>query len=283
MSGHSRFVNLTKLGQLRGLRARRCRSVRVSPGSPTSARDTELAQGFRAGVCGGLGHVRGGGQHDEVDGSLATEVEEFICGEICTEVLHVPVVFSQCEGSHGRGQCVAFAGECRDDDGAPAPAARVRVVVAEDAFHDGRGPVLVSDRDDSVAPVTTDASHRRHEDLLGDRRHRRTIAGQAIDEITQGTLVTVDESVVGALRELREAGAGPKRPARRRPGALSGESLDVVGIELVSAANPLRWQTTGPNPLVGGLIVDAEPIGGGLQIDRGAGHAPILRSADKYC
>jgi len=172
---------------------------------------------------------------------------------------------------------MALAGECGDGDRASAPAAGVRVVVAEDAFHDRRGSVFVGDRDDSVVPIGTDAAKGRYQDLLGDRGHGRAIAGQAIDEITQGTLVTVDEGAVGALRELPEAGPGPAPPARRGPGALSSESLDIIGIQLVTAANAFCPQTTRPDPLVRRLVVDAESFGGSLQVDRGTGHTSILR------
>ena len=137
--------------------------------------------------------------------------------------------------------------------------------------------MFVGDRDDSVVPTGTDAVNGRYEDLLGDGGHWRAIAGQAIDEITQGTLVTVDESVVGARRELREAGPGAAGPARRGPGALSGESIDIIGIQLVTAPNALGPQTTRPDPLVCGLVMDAESFGGSLQVDRGTGHTSILR------
>src|SRR5204863_2722322 len=98
-------------------------------------------------------------------------------------------------------------------------------------------------REDSVVPVRTDAAHRRDEDLLGDRRHRRAIAGEAVDEITHGPLVSADQRVVRALRKVREAGAGLARAARCWAGALSGEPLDVGRIDAVAAANALRPQT----------------------------------------
>jgi len=62
--------------------------------SADECRHAEDTEPFGAGRCCRSCRVCGGSEHDEVDGSVATEVEEFFCGKICAEMVHVPVVFA---------------------------------------------------------------------------------------------------------------------------------------------------------------------------------------------
>ncbi len=197
---------------------------------------------------------------------VGTKVEDLVLGKVCPEVLDDPVVVAERHRRHGGRQPVTVSGDGGDDRNAAPSSTRVRSQITDDSLDDGGGAVLLPDRNLAGLPGLPDFVHRWDEQGLNDLDDRRPFVDEPPSESANGDLVA-----------LKQVGphpfGGPFKPTSARCGRSTGgvadgfEGVELRDIDRVATADQRCWEAPCPHPPVGGLIVDAQSVGGLLEVE----------------